>query len=329
MIVDGNELTMLKERLNSAGSTYEKLERICTDEKQQVAELVSHRTEIMGDTFSEVQQKTPQDYLRFEELLNNSLTSLQKFTGDDTRRVIAEVEIETIQTATEGKDMTIIRVEEKKKKSRFGSLFKKGAHDQPGDQESDDVQSLASGMSKIHTTSGGLKKGRLFGAVSRNISMVSHGTTSTSRSAADSASPTATAMYAYSATGDDELTIHAGDVIKVTELDDGSGWTTVELNGEVGMVPTSYIRVIEPVVVASAPASSGKKQGPKVAPRRGAKKVKYMEILYDYNAQGEDEVTVLAGDKVLVVTEDDGSGWTEGEIEGEKGLFPTSYGRMV
>ncbi|GMF07698.1 unnamed protein product [Ambrosiozyma monospora] len=51
MIVDGNEKTMLKERLNSAGSTYEKLERICTDEKQQVAELVSHRTEIMGDTF--------------------------------------------------------------------------------------------------------------------------------------------------------------------------------------------------------------------------------------------------------------------------------------
>ncbi|GMF58864.1 unnamed protein product [[Candida] boidinii] len=75
--------------------------------------------------------------------------------------------------------------------------------------------------------------------------------------------------------------------------------------------------------------TGGKKQGPKVAPKRGAKKVKYMEISDPYEPADEDELGVNAGDKVLVLKEDDGSGWTEGEIEGIRGLFPTSYGKMI
>ncbi|KAH3681368.1 hypothetical protein WICPIJ_007669, partial [Wickerhamomyces pijperi] len=103
-----------------------------------------------------------------------------------------------------------------------------------------------------------------------------------------SAESSAKALYAYTATDADEASLTPGEDLIVIEEDTGSGWTRVQTPaGESGLVPTSYIQVTQ--------TSSGKKQGPKVAPRKGAKKVKYMEILYDYEPQGDDEVGVAVG----------------------------------
>ena len=71
-------------------------------------------------------------------------------------------------------------------------------------------------------------------------------------------------------------------------------------------------------------------QGPHCAPRRGAKKVQYVEALYDYVAEEANELSIVAGDKIVLVQEDvDGSGWTEGELNSRQGLFPTSYARKI
>lgn len=73
-----------------------------------------------------------------------------------------------------------------------------------------------------------------------------------------------------------------------------------------------------------------KKKGPAVAPKRGAKRVEYMEALYDYTAEEDNELTIRAGDKIVLVQADtDGSGWTEGEVDGRKGLFPTAYAKRI
>jgi hypothetical protein len=55
----------------------------------------------------------------------------------------------------------------------------------------------------------------------------------------------------------------------------------------------------------------------------GAKAV----ALYDYipNSSANDELDMVAGDQLIVVTEDDGSGWTKVSRSGSEGLVPTSY----
>ena len=71
-----------------------------------------------------------------------------------------------------------------------------------------------------------------------------------------------------------------------------------------------------------------KKKGPAVAPRRGAKKVKYVEALYPYEASGEGELDMSEGEKLILV-DMGGDGWAEVERNGEKGVVPASYVKEV
>ncbi|KAG0683453.1 hypothetical protein C6P40_000097 [Pichia californica] len=345
MIVNDSSINNLKIKLNNACSIYENYTQTCNDEKQSVEELLVQRNKLVGDTFNEVQIKSPEDYQVFEDLLIKSISTLQKFTNDDTKRVVAEVEIETIQASTHGIDMTITTPIHKEKKSKFGFLkFKHNDADNDDDNEPQ-IQQLSESVNEIQIEST-YRKGRMFsslgklvdayntpvnqrasslsfsnGGISRSTSVSTPtGTTMSSIAANAIGTSTATALYAYQITGDDELSMTAGESFTIVEKDDGSGWTFVSnSSGDQGLVPTSYLKIEE----------HHKKQGPKVSPRKNARSVKKMKILYDYDAQGDDEISVKAGDLVVIVNEDDGSGWTEGEIDGYSGLFPTSYGRKV
>lgn len=52
---------------------------------------------------------------------------------------------------------------------------------------------------------------------------------------------TCTALYNYTPQTDDELLMNAGDILKVVEGDDGTGWIKVSLNDRTGLVPASYV----------------------------------------------------------------------------------------
>ena len=335
MIINDATLTSLKIKLNNACSNYETYTNICNDEKQAVEELLVQRNKLVGDTFNEVQIKSPADYQCFEDLLIKSIQNLQKFTNDDTKRVMAEVEIETIQGSTGDIDMTITTPITKEKKSKFG--FLKFKHDQDEDVEPQ-IQQLSESVNNISIDPSN-RKGRMFSSLGKlvdayntpvnqrapslNFSTGGNGSISASASTLPAGVvTTATALYSYEVTGDDELPMASGETFAVVESDDGSGWTCVSNSfGSEGLVPTSYLKIEE--------HKQQKKQGPKVSPRKNARLVKKMKIIYDYEAQGDDELTVKAGDIVVILNEDDGSGWTEGEIDGYTGLFPTSYGRAV
>jgi hypothetical protein len=75
--------------------------------------------------------------------------------------------------------------------------------------------------------------------------------------------------------------------------------------------------------------TTGKKQGPAVAPKRGAKKLKYVEALYDYTAQSDVEWSMTEGERFVVVKEDPGDGWTEVEKGGITKSVPTNYVQVV
>jgi formin-binding protein 1 len=107
------------------------------------------------------------------------------------------------------------------------------------------------------------------------------------------------------------------------------------------VVPTAYLELTataaRPSSIYSNSGSSmagsvnttGKKQGPAVAPRRGAKKLKYVEALYEYTAQSDVEWSMAEGERFVVVKEDPGDGWTEVEKGGVTKSVPTNYVQVV
>jgi len=165
-------------------------------------------------------------------------------------------------------------------------------------------------------------------------------------------------MVLYSLSSSILLYITSRSLISIT---DGSGWIKIRTASGTGLVPASYTEPISPasptpgpmtltrlpsnysasnVSLASSitasinPATAStssltgqKKQGPAVAPRRGAKRVKYVEAMYAYEARTASEISISAGDKVVLVQADQGDGWCEVEKGGRTGIVPASYVR--
>ncbi|KAK4888766.1 Protein BZZ1 [Elasticomyces elasticus] len=163
-------------------------------------------------------------------------------------------------------------------------------------------------------------------------------------------------LYAYQANSDGELSIGEGQTFTLLEPDDGSGWIKIKPNtigSSAGLVPASYAdlstvrsptthssnsRPISSAFSASAVSLAGsdsagsvkKKVGPAVAPRRGAKKaVKQVEALYTYSAQGPGEANMEAGEKMVLVSPDQGDGWVEVQARAGKGVVPASWVKDV
>lgn len=124
---------------------------------------------------------------------------------------------------------------------------------------------------------------------------------------------------------------------------DGSGWMKVRAGASEGLVPTSYVELmpVRPASLSQRPEStystssasiagsmtgaSTKKKGPAVAPRRGAKKLHYVEALYDYEARSDAEHSMHEGDRFVVVARDAGDGWSDVEKGGVVKSVPANY----
>ncbi len=134
-------------------------------------------------------------------------------------------------------------------------------------------------------------------------------------------------------------------VWSLTSVD--GGWTKIKAGfGQEGLVPTAYLEEIasapplaqrpahertpstysnSSASLASTNPGIAKKQGPAVAPRRGAKKVKYAEALYAYTAQSDAEFDMEEGEKFILISMGSGDGWADVERNGEKKIVPAAY----
>ena len=127
--------------------------------------------------------------------------------------------------------------------------------------------------------------------------------------------------------------------IKLTESD-GSGWTCIRLNAHTtGLVPTSYLEIHANRPIVERPVSSysnsstsltgsipgGKKKGPMVAPKRGGKKLKYVEAMYDYESRSDAEWSMSEGERFVLVNKDTGDGWADVEKGGVTKSVPANY----
>ena len=137
---------------------------------------------------------------------------------------------------------------------------------------------------------------------------------------------------------------------------------TIKTNGATGVVPASYVETLPlnslsmvptvgerpgsaysnssasaltPTSTSSAAATAAlvaagaKKKGPAVAPRRGAKKIQYVEALYDYAAQTDAEWSMQEGDRFILVNQDAGDGWAEVEKGNQVRSVPANYIQQV
>jgi hypothetical protein len=161
-------------------------------------------------------------------------------------------------------------------------------------------------------------------------------------------------LYAYEAGGEGEISIADGRDVTILEPDDGSGWMKVRAGGKEGLVPASYVEILAaatPPTTAStfsstrpdstysassasttnlaAQLTGGKKKGPAVAPKRGAKKLKYVEALYEYNAQSDVEHSMAEGERFVLINMDAGDGWADVEKDGVVRSVPANYIQQV
>ncbi|KAK1255440.1 hypothetical protein MKX08_009435 [Trichoderma sp. CBMAI-0020] len=147
-------------------------------------------------------------------------------------------------------------------------------------------------------------------------------------------------LYQFDAGGDGELSVAEGKEVVVLEADDGTGWVKVRDGYKEGLVPATYIdlNVAPSTPAASARPSSvyststtssiaaaSRKKGPAVAPKRGAKKLRYVEALYDYVAQSEAEHSMTEGERFVLIKDDPGDGWAEVEKAGVTASVPANY----
>ncbi|KAF9637774.1 putative actin polymerization protein [Lasiodiplodia theobromae] len=146
-------------------------------------------------------------------------------------------------------------------------------------------------------------------------------------------------VYPYTAAGEGEISIDEGKDVAILEPDDGSGWMKVRAGHEEGLVPASYVEAVpaSPVrpsstysnsnasIADSIAAVAAKKKGPAVAPKRGAKKLKYAEALYDYEARSDAEHTIVEGERFVLINKDAGDGWADVEKGGIVKSVPANY----
>lgn len=173
--------------------------------------------------------------------------------------------------------------------------------------------------------------------------------------------PRSKMLYSYQATGEGELSVDESQEVTIVEPDgecilrpssasiltrlviDGTGWMSVRLSpSKSGLVPASYIGALPTVVptqperpVSSYSSSStslagsmtlpGRKKGPIVAPKRGAKKLKYVEALYDYDSRGDAEWSMSEGERFVLIKLNAGDGWADVEKAGQTKSVPANY----
>ena len=125
---------------------------------------------------------------------------------------------------------------------------------------------------------------------------------------------------------------------------DGSGWMTVRARSLTGIVPASYVDVFPTttpsfsdrpdstysdssasVSGSTHTSNTGKRKGPAVAPKRGAKKLNYVEALYEYEARSDAEWSMSEGERFVLIHRDSGDGWADVEKGGHVKSVPANY----
>ncbi|KAI8978808.1 hypothetical protein BD414DRAFT_119172 [Trametes punicea] len=137
--------------------------------------------------------------------------------------------------------------------------------------------------------------------------------------------PAARVLFDFSPTSPYELAVSAESIVHVLKEDDGSGWVKVaDESGAKGLVPASYIEFVDATPTSKSSTSSSSSGGHQASGE-------YVRGIYDYKAQGPDEIDVEEGKLIRLTDGPTGGrnyadGWWEGvDANGKRGIFPSNY----
>lgn len=309
-----NELNDLRIKLAQAEREYSKYQDLSQGELSVLSTLNKKKRDLKAN-------EETIDGQVFYETLKKYLSTVAPFTSHETLKLKAEVNIESIQNnvpadmdlSTEDVDLSHLK--------KKGGLFSKFRKNILNSENKSNSRSSIFGALSAHTNSSDSRDNSSQYAKS-DAHSISTADSGPSNFTAGSHANKNKVLFQYSKQDSDEISINVGDSIALMTPDTGSGWTAVRNNttGESGLVPSSYVEINE------ENTAKGGKAAPQVPPpRRTTLPTRTLKALYDYSAQGADEISIAAGDVMEVIKGDDGSGWTYGQLNGQKGLFPTSY----
>nr|XP_012152993.1 PREDICTED: F-BAR and double SH3 domains protein 2 isoform X3 [Megachile rotundata] len=163
-----------------------------------------------------------------------------------------------------------------------------------------------------------------------------------------------TALYSYTAQNPDELSIVESEQLEVVGEGDGDGWLRARnYRGEEGFVPQNYLDVerettsgltsqgpglVQQISFSSVdytiddhdavdPDANLQPAAPEnIVQNHIGEPEQYCIALYDYDTTCDEELSFLEGDIVKVLRKephDVDDGWWEGELRGQRGLFPS------
>lgn len=331
------ELQDLKVKLAKAQQQLQTLNSQTESEKAQLSLLNTEK--------GNLKSKDPFNPMELQEVLRKYINSVSTFTSLENRKLEAEVEIETIQNNVGGEydlDTENVDLSQTPKKGGFLGKFRRNltlnSHQGVVNNTISDGASMISGETAKSKKSNKFSIFKKRNTYDQNDSVAYDDSVPITPSAIESpeiskdyysqepqdesnsagAASKGTVLYNYERADTDEVTVEAGAVVTVLKQDSTSGWTTIKTSsGAEGLVPSTYIQVDQ----NNNTVRSNPPRAP--PPRKGSQKA--VTVLYDYQSQGDDELTLHVGEKITVIKGDEGTGWTLGEVNGRQGLFPTSY----
>nr|XP_023654092.1 SH3 domain-containing kinase-binding protein 1 isoform X2 [Paramormyrops kingsleyae] len=87
---------------------------------------------------------------------------------------------------------------------------------------------------------------------------------------------------------------------------------------------------LEKQAVKKAPPPAGGQDAVKSDPDAKAKAKEFCKVLFPYEAQNEDELSIKEGDIVVIITKECAdTGWWLGELNGKQGVFPDNFVKLL
>ncbi|XP_052244343.1 intersectin-1-like isoform X3 [Dreissena polymorpha] len=214
------------------------------------------------------------------------------------------------------------------------------------DAKNDDVRSASAGPGATSSVSVA-STARPASAIPGATGSLTMATTGPSQTGTLKKPEIATVIAAYTATGQEQLSLSPGQLIQVRKKSP-SGWWEGELQArgqkrKIGWFPANYVKLLQgsarntpvdtldsggktsPAGGVAGGTSATPSSAPQAAGTQAAKAyVDHVIALYPYAAQHPDELT-FPKDAVINVLKKDDPDWWQGEYGGSTGVFPSNY----
>uniref|UniRef100_A0A8C4Q6D7 SH3 domain-containing protein n=1 Tax=Eptatretus burgeri TaxID=7764 RepID=A0A8C4Q6D7_EPTBU len=127
------------------------------------------------------------------------------------------------------------------------------------------------------------------------------------------------ALYDYQADNEDELSLTKGDILEITNTNIGEdGWwegRIMEKNGKPGIFPQNFVKVL------SQDAEPSGNEEPSLECLKCV-------ALRDFCGKNPEELFINEGD-IIQVTRKFDDGWWHGKVNGQHGMFPSTFVRPI